>query len=284
MKNGFSSHLHTRLWIFLLPFLLSYGCAGLVLQSKPAPVPQVRPGILAGYLQMSEWPDSLVLLPPPPAAGSAAFALDEEISRKCEALSGSPRWTQAALDANLDFPEAAQTYSCALGIPVSEKDTPYLYQLLRRSFTDAIVATLKAKGHYKRIRPFMLHNTSMCTPSWEEQLRKDGSYPSGHSAIGWTWALILSELAPERGDAILARGRAFGESRLVCNVHWQSDVIEGRFMASAVVSRLHANPAFLTDMKAAKAEIAAQRTRGATPVRSCTEETAALSGKAVQEP
>ena len=47
----------------------------------------------------------------------------------------------------------------------------------------------------------------------------DGSCPSGHTDIGWGWALILSEIAPDRTDAILERDRAFGESRVVCNVH-----------------------------------------------------------------
>ena len=30
----------------------------------------------------------------------------------------------------------------------------------------------------------------------------------GHTAIGWGFALILSELAPDRADDLLARGRA----------------------------------------------------------------------------
>jgi acid phosphatase (class A) len=49
---------------------------------------------------------------------------------------------------------------------------------------------------------------------------KDDSYPSGHTAIGLAWALILCELFPENANLILDRGRAFGESRVVCNVHW----------------------------------------------------------------
>jgi hypothetical protein len=59
------------------------------------------------------------------------------------------------------------------------------------------------------------------TPDDEEALRKDGSYPSGHSSIGWGWALILTELAPDRAEEILARGRAFGGSRNVCNAHYR---------------------------------------------------------------
>lgn len=253
------------------------GCAGYGLKSKPAGVPEVRPGILAGYLPFNDLPDSLALLPPPPAAGSAATALDEEVRLKNLALQGSPRWAQATSDADLTFPHAAGTFSCALDIVISEEETPHLYMLLRRTFTDAIVATLNAKGHYLRTRPFVAHNTSTCSPAQESQLKEDGSYPSGHTAIGWTWALILSEIAPERGDAVLTRARTYEESRLVCGVHWQSDVIGGRFVGSAVAARLHSSPDFLADLKAAKAEIAAVRARGLHPTRNCSEEEAALS-------
>jgi len=70
----------------------------------------------------------------------------------------------------------------------------------------------------------MENGAPVCTPEDEEVLRKDGFYPSGHTALGWAWALILTEIAPDRADAILARGRAFGVSRNICNVHWHSDV------------------------------------------------------------
>src|SRR2546427_11066536 len=87
----------------------------------------------------------------------------------------------------------------------------------------------------------MVNGEPTCSPKDEEGLRKNGSYPSGHTSIGWAWALILSEIVPDRADAIQARGRNYGESRLVCNVHWQSDILEGRFMGAAAVARLHDN-------------------------------------------
>jgi acid phosphatase (class A) len=114
-------------------------------------------------------------------------------------------------------------------------------------------------------------------------LRKDGSYPSGHTAIGWAWALILTEIAPDRADAILARGRAFGESRVVCNVHWHSDVVEGRFMGAAAVARLHADPAFRAELEAAISELAAARSRGLAPSHDCTAETDALENDLFQK-
>ncbi|MBW2245672.1 MAG: phosphatase PAP2 family protein [Deltaproteobacteria bacterium] len=254
------------------------GCAELGRPVRPADVSEIHPGILAGYLQPETLPNSLALIPPPPAEGSAALAYDEEVSRKSLALLGTPRWEMAAEDAKLMFPEAANTFSCALGIPITEKDTPHLYMLLRRTLADAGLCTYTAKNNYQRMRPFMVNDGPICTPKEEEGLRKDGSYPSGHTAIGWAWALILTEIVPDRADAILARGRAFGESRNICNVHWHSDVVEGRFMGSAAVARLHADPAFLEEMAAAKAECATLRAKGLEPARDCEAEAEALAG------
>lgn len=267
---------YAKATLLLAGIAMISGCAAFRGESKPAAVPEIRPGILAGYLKPETLPDSLALIPPPPAAGSAALALDEEISRGSLSLRGTPRWDLAAADAELRFPEAAGTFSCALGAPITESDTPHLYMLLRRTLTDAGLSTYTAKNAYRRGRPFMLNGSPTCTPDQEALLSKDGSYPSGHTAIGWAWALILTEIAPERADAILARGRAFGESRVVCNVHWHSDVVEGRFVGAAAVARLHGDPWFRAELEAAKGELAAVRAQGLEPARNCAAEAEAL--------
>ena len=277
MINRLWNHALRKIILVLVFMAIIAGCARLGGQSKPAAVPEIHPGILAGYLQPEELPNSLALLPPPPSEGSAALALDEEVSRKSLALRGTPRWDLAAEDAELMFPEAAGVFSCALGIPITEQDTPHLYMLLRRTLADAGLSTYTAKNHYQRTRPFMVNKEPTCTPEEEAHLMKDGSYPSGHTALGWAWALILTEIAPDRADAILARGRAFGESRHICNVHWHSDVVEGRFMGAAAVARLHADPTFRADLEAAKAEVAAVRTKGLKPSRDCDAEAQALA-------
>ena len=250
-------HKTSMRWILpvLVYTLMTAGCADLETQSKLTEVPEIHPGILAGYLQPEESPRSLALVPPPPAKGSAALARDEEVSRKAIAMRGTPRWDIAARDAELMFPEAASTFSGVLGIQITEKDTPHLYMLLRRTLADAGLATYTAKNNYARKRPFMKNNEPICTPDEETALRKDGSYPSGHTAIGWAWALILSEIVPEQTDAILARGLEFGQSRIICNVHWQSDVDEGRIMGAATVARQHADEDFLADLNQAKIEV-----------------------------
>ena len=243
----------------------------------PAPIP-LPAGFLPGYLPKGGAPNSLTLIPPPPAPGSAAKARDDEAARAAVATIGGPRWLQATTDADLRFPGAAGTFSCALGVRVTEADTPRLYVLLRRSLVDIGLSTYPTKIKYQRARPFTVDGGAICTPADEALLRKDGSYPSGHSAVGWGWALILAEADPAHADAILARGRAFGQSRVACNVHWLSDIEEGRLMASATVARLHDEPAFKADLAAAGGEIAAARAKELTPTRDCAREAAQLAG------
>lgn len=240
-----------------------------------APVPELRPGIPAGYLGKN-LPDSLALLPAPPAAGTAAFANDQAVSRASQKLKGTARYELAVSDADLSFPHTSGVFSCALGINISQQSTPRLYLLLQRSMIDGGLATYAAKNHYQRIRPFVHYQEATCYPKDEQALRKDGSYPSGHTAIGWTWALILTELAPESSDALLARGRSFGESRLICNAHWQSDILEGRAVAAGAVAKLHSDPVFRADMQAAASEIAAQRTAEPVDAIACDKQRAAL--------
>jgi acid phosphatase (class A) len=257
--------------------LIMAGCAGGAAHRGPAPVADFLPGMLMGYLPLKELPNSAILIPPPPAEGSAALAFDEEYSKRSLALRGTPRWDLAIVDDNLKFPKAADTFSCALNAPITEKETPYLYMLLRRSLTDAAMSTYGAKNKYQRPRPFLLNKEANCSSADQTRLAKDGSYPSGHTAIGWAWALILAEISPERTDAILARGRAFGDSRNICNVHWRSDVIEGRLLGAATAARLHGDPGFLADLAAAKTEVAALRAKGAIPMGNCAAEAAALA-------
>lgn len=239
---------------------------------------------LAGYLAPDTVPNSEILLPAPPAAGSTAMALDQDISRSSLGLRDSPRWTLAAEDADLTFPHAAGTFACALNAPISEQDTPHLYDLLRRTLADAGLSTSRAKNRYKRARPFVVNGEPICTPSDEAVIRKNGSYPSGHSTAGWAWVLLLSEISPEQADAILARGRAFGQSRVICNVHWQSDVIEGRMMGAATIARLHAEPLFRADLESARTELAVVRAKGLKPARDCKAEAEALAQFPQQAP
>ena len=224
--------------------------------AAPLPVEEIRLGILRGYLPPEQLPDAGALLPPAPSYDSAQAHVDRAQAGAMLALQGGERWQQAAVDAQLQFPAALQSFRCALGVELSESRTPYAYQLTRRTLADAGLATYSAKNRYNRDRPFEENNAPICTPQERAHLQEDGSYPSGHTAIGWAWALIYSELLPERRDALLARGYQFGESRSVCNVHWASDIAAGRLIGSAAVAALHSSEEFLADLAEAKRELA----------------------------
>jgi len=250
--------------------------------SDNAPGPKVTDPhfkLAPGYLPQKALPDSLELLGPPPAEGSAALARDEAAREATVPLRGKARAEQARLDADLAFPQPAKNFSCAMGVDISEKKTPHLYHLMERVLTDAGLSTYGVKNKYNRTRPFVVHNEGTCYPDQEPLLRNDGSYPSGHTAAGWAWALVLSEISPDRADALLKRGLEFGQSRVVCNAHWQSDVDAGRTMGAATVAKLHSNAAFLADVKAARKEVQSARTKGASPQVTCAEEAAALSAQ-----
>jgi len=77
---------------------------------------------------------------------------------------------------------------------------------------------------------------------------------------------------------VLARGLAFGHSRVVCGVHWQSDVEAGRVIGASVVSRLHADPVFAAQLAGARAEIAAARAAGSKSPLDCAADAQALAG------
>lgn len=271
-----------RGWVFLLLSLgAGFACSANAADNG-APRPEVSDPhfqLAPGYIKQSELPDSLLLLGPPPPAGSARFARDEEAREATIPLRKTARWELARLDADLDFPQPAKNFSCAMGVPIEENATPHVYRLMQRILTDAGLSTYGVKNAQHRTRPFVVHDEGTCWPDQEPLLRNDGSYPSGHTAAGWAWALVLTEVNPERKNELLARGLAFGQSRVICNAHWQSDVDAGRIMGAATVARLHSDPAFVEDVKLARDEVARAKAAGQAAKLECSAEAIALSAK-----
>ena len=227
----------------------SVDAVGVISQQIPLP---------KGYLDPAAAPDSLALLPPPPADGSALKAADQQAY--VDALSASAdRQALAASDADLGWPHVVSSFEPIVGMSLSDGSKPHTEILLRRAMTDAGLSTYRAKNNYQRVRPFVENNAGSCTPAEEEALRGDGSYPSGHTAIGWMLALVLTDVMPDKQDALLKRGYEFGESRVICRAHWLSDTLAGRVVASATYARLQSDPVFRAQRELARQELAAPR-------------------------
>ena len=241
-----------------------------------APVGEVRPGLMEGFLHGQPPLNSAAFVPAPPATGSPGQQADTAANEAAQAFRDTTRWQLAARDANLKFPEAASIFECAAQVSITEAGTPVVYRLLQRTLTDFGLATYPAKNAYQRPRPFLINEQPICTPKDQELLAKDGSYPSGHSAIGWGWALVLSQLMPEQAEAILNRGREYVYSRSVCNVHWQSDTLAGMAVASAAFARLQNDPLYLATVAAAGDELAKADTESVS-AQACAAEAEAIA-------
>ena len=84
-------------------------------------------------------------------------------------------------------------------------------------------------------------------------------------------------ISPNEAEIIIARGHAFGLSRVICNVHWYSDALAGRTIGAAIVARLHGNPAFRSELLAAEDELNQVKKRGVKPTRDCQWEQRAIA-------
>ena len=216
----------------------------------------------AGYLVPGSL-DVTRILPPAPLKGDARYAADRHIFKATRRLVGTPRWDMATRDVATGGPYMAQAFSCALGVKLDPARAPKTMRLIATAGATSNEQSRAAKDFYKRLRPYQIDHGRICQPA--EQLQGSYDYPSGHTTWGWTWALILADLAPDRATAILARGRAYGESRVVCGVHNYSAIEAGRVTASATYSAEHGVPAFQADLAAARAELDALRADPATP-------------------
>ncbi len=201
-----------------------------------------------GYIDRGQF-DVTSVLSAAPVEGSDSYEQDRRIFRSTRSLENTPRWTLAVNDVQTDTAHLMADFSCAAGITLSRALAPHLTLLMEKASADTDTETSMAKRHFKRLRPFQIDQGPICEPASDVQDTYD--YPSGHTTLGWTWASILAQLLPERAAQILARGRAYGESRIVCGVHNASAVEAGRTSAAATLAVVRANATYQRDFLAA---------------------------------
>ena len=216
---------------------------------------KLPPGYLAGKPPV----DILKLLPAPPAPGSAQDVADRQAYADSAKGIGGPLWKDAIAQLSPSSPEFMAALSCAVGAKLSLQDTPATMAMVARAGVDFVPPMVAAKDKYARPRPFTTDKGEACDPISKDGIgaRLGWSYPSGHSGIGWLWALILGDVAPARADAIRAFGQNTGDLRVACRVHWLSDVANGRILATSIYQRIAAEPEYQADLVRAKAELAA---------------------------
>ena len=207
--------------------------------------------------------DLLSVVPPAPVEGDIRYEADRDVFRDMKPMIGGPRWKLATNDVDYATPALLADFSCAAGARLTPGDYPATTHLLERAAADTSVANNDSKNHYKRPRPYKIDDGETCQA--KEDLGDSFDYPSGHTTAGWTYGLVLAELMPERATPILARARAYGESRIVCRVHTMSAVESGRLGATATMMSVRAAPGYQADLAAARRELAARRSKATAP-------------------
>lgn len=218
-----------------------------------------------GYIGAAGLVDAARYLPPPPEAGSEAARIDLTAVRdgRKRALADTKLAAAATAELHMSTAAARAGMLCAMDADLTPANAPAFFRLMTRAGTDLSMASTRAKDVWHRPRPFAADATpDTCYPVSELARGLSWSYPSGHSATGWLWGMVMSEVVPDRAAEALAWGANVGEHRIACGVHYPSDVMAGRMLGSALFARMAALPEFRSDVDAAKREVAAVRAKG----------------------
>jgi acid phosphatase (class A) len=169
----------------------------------------------------------------PPAPGSAAarddLAVLNWLQRHRTPQMVATTWTTLGRDAAL--------FSPALGVDMG-KSTPRLEQGLGVFLALVDQACNQIKEMVRRPRPYWSHaNLKPCLPP-----ERGYSFPSGHSSWYQAAAELLADLLPERRERLLTIGAYGGANRVMCGVHYPSDVDAAQRLGRAAAEQIIASP------------------------------------------
>ncbi|MGA8169919.1 MAG: phosphatase PAP2 family protein [Methylocystis sp.] len=189
------------------------------------------------------------ILPTPPAADSDTTKAELAELHRIEATRTEAEIAQAKFD---DENENIFLFKNVMGDKFTKDNLPLTAAFAARVRGDEGVNTEAAKVGFHRIRPYNLDKTlhPVCKVK-----AKDDAYPSGHATSGYLLALTLIDMIPEKRDAILARAEEYGHNRLVCGVHYSTDVPASKLLAYTIHAIMEVSPQYQKELAVAKAEL-----------------------------
>ncbi|MCI3182199.1 acid phosphatase [Caulobacter sp. CCUG 60055] len=216
-----------------------------------APTPAAKPHKPGKVLQFltAEDVDARRLLPPPPADDAAAGKADLEAVRQTIAARSPERLAQAKWDDDHEDPSA---FFATAGEGFDLKTLPATAEVMKIVQVDAAAAATAAKKVFARKRPWAV---DPAIPTCDPDDKPLTSYPSGHAAQGYAFAMTYAVLMPEKAQAFMVRAKDYALSRVVCGAHFPTDIQASHALSAAVVASLLKNPGFQAKVAAAKAEL-----------------------------
>ena len=141
-------------------------------------------------------------------------------------------------------------FATVLGDWFNEKDLPETAALMKDAYNQARVVSNAAKIVWNRTRPPLADSRiAPCVV-----LEKTASYPSGHAVRGIMWSTFLSEIFPDKKDALMARGKQIGNDRFLAGMHYPSDVVAGQKLGAEIARRMLADAEFAARLEKIKQE------------------------------
>ena len=202
----------------------------------------------AAILDASDY-DASRFLPPPPAEGSARTKAELNELRGLAASSSAERKAAATHDAKDETPDI---FNAAIGFDIAT--APQTQKLLQMVVEEEDQDSKAAKAYFQRLRPYSVDAAlKPCEPTKPGKVAN--SYPSGHATLAYSMGIVLAGLLPDKAQAILARASEYSENRLVCGVHYRSDIVAGQQFGTILALRLMQKPAFQVQLAAAQAEL-----------------------------
>jgi acid phosphatase (class A) len=201
------------------------------------------------YVHSLDWQ---ALLPPPPALHGPEDKADRDEAYAVYRARTPGDMQRAIAEHSTTF----LAFAPAIGRDFKPGQYPKLEALSEAVEVAAKSSIDGAKEYWRRPRPYQDDPARFSHPGDPE---KGPSYPSGHSTRGTVLALVLAEIFPAQRDAILAKGRLIGWTRVEVGVHTPLDIYVGRVLGQAIFHQLMQDPAFQADLAAVKAEMAAPR-------------------------
>ena len=195
--------------------------------------------------------DPALVLPPPPAAGSVQARAELAELHAAEAARSAADEADARLDGET---KNATIFAVVLGPNFDLPKLPATQALLAEVRASEKAAVDRGKDEFRRQRPYAVD------PSLKSCKRNDdplSSYPSGHTSMAFSEGQVLARLVPEKAGPILERAARYGQSRIVCEQHFRSDVTAGQELGTLIAERLMQKPAFATAYVLARRELVA---------------------------
>jgi acid phosphatase (class A) len=235
----------------------------LVVLLSPAHVGWAKDAAPVHYVAPSDI-DITKILPAitPLTADQAKVEKDFEISRVVEIQKeASPADLQRArAEANTpDHLPSPYSFADVIGswFKADNANISLTVALLKNIVDDAEGVIKPAKKHWDRTRPFRQDPADVklqTDDNGEVPPPTSASYPSGHGTDGVLFALVLSDLAPQLQDKLMARGVQYGDDRVILGLHFPSDIAAGRALGEAIYAVLKDKKAYQDDLAAAKAQ------------------------------